>query len=272
MYKEIDHQQINFTQTGGTKKKYILWVRHCESCANKSTIFNPMRKSIREPLCTEKGIAQSFIFGKQLKTLSHDFNIYCSVLPRAMETAKLISCGLGISSKQILRTNYCQETKSWYETDAFAKFGTTNLTNLEKSNCHATAINKFIICGSKVNDNTILGYKNNKYFTESNYNKWKKEILPKLHDNVINIVVVHGRFLRKQVLKDIGGVKIKFANLEGVLLEYCDLNVKLIKEYRNISINDINLNIEKLYNPLMKRMANCSYTFHKDILPLCSKI
>ena len=53
------------------KDKYILWVRHCESCANVAFKgqFDIMAK-FRQPLCTEKGIHQAYTFGTKLQEYS----------------------------------------------------------------------------------------------------------------------------------------------------------------------------------------------------------
>ena len=63
--------------------KYVLWVRHCESCSNvqgpllKDDFFkyDIRRHGLIEPLCTQQGINQSIYFGKfKLKTIIDQLN------------------------------------------------------------------------------------------------------------------------------------------------------------------------------------------------------
>ena len=101
--------------------RYVLWIRHCEACHN-------VAKGIyrEQPLCTEKGIAEAFTFGKNFYKINGAINklldkisgnekkydLYCSVLARAMETSKIMSIGMDIfleNSDKITRINGIQE-------------------------------------------------------------------------------------------------------------------------------------------------------------------
>ena len=60
----LDHvnTQLSSIKHIMNKEIYILWIRHCESCSNVSK-YNPMTGLFREPLCTKKGVFQSYIYG-----------------------------------------------------------------------------------------------------------------------------------------------------------------------------------------------------------------
>ena len=49
--------------------RYVLWIRHCEACHN-------VAKGIyrQQPLCTEKGIAEAFTFGKNFDKIDKAIN------------------------------------------------------------------------------------------------------------------------------------------------------------------------------------------------------
>ena len=142
---------------GNTRK--IMWIRHCYSCSNK---FKTWKTS--EPLCTEEGIEQSLMFGYKLPTLFGyrntkidenteeqlidypDFakevgqTIYCSFLPRAIETAFLIALGINFNfSKKFIKNiqivSYVSETKQLTDTVKKIIKGISNrFKNLLKKN------------------------------------------------------------------------------------------------------------------------------------------
>ena len=87
----------------------VLWVRHAESCANiakpldDNNMPNPNfmeDKVFREPLCTKRGIRQSYHIGRALGQIRTQYfngfgcQAFCSFLPRTMETAWWIFKGM----------------------------------------------------------------------------------------------------------------------------------------------------------------------------------
>lgn len=160
-----------------TKDSYrsVLWVRHCFGCHNKvkwkltdissySKLIPSFGKYETESrkqayklpsYCTEElGEIQALIFGYRLKNILKKFNnelpedfpikytsldLYSSVLPRAMETAKLISketlqSNLNEPGDKIKRINFIQEKIEQADDKV-------NSTTLEESNAAVDLLN-----------------------------------------------------------------------------------------------------------------------------------
>ncbi len=170
---------------------YVLWVRHCESCANvqKGLKKISMKGIWREPFCTNKGFLQAYTFGKQLQNSLKDSNkqkvqFYSSILPRAMQTSALIAIGYSqINDGKTLSENiekhnnngkesivkripYTQEVGHLFDLEMANRNkkenrkGTSNATNKEKSDCHAkalhTILNKLFNIIPEESDNTKI--------------------------------------------------------------------------------------------------------------------
>jgi hypothetical protein len=96
LYKRVTKYK---KQYGGNETITILWVRHCQSCANVAPddLTNKQR-FYRQPLCTAEGRRQCISFGERLrkwllKSKYKDIHFFSSWLPRAALTAKFISAG-----------------------------------------------------------------------------------------------------------------------------------------------------------------------------------
>ena len=87
-------------QTTMVKPVRVLWTRHCFSCSNAADPHNSTRdyvqKYVRPPLCHDNGVQQCIQLAYGLKQLAEaqsvdlrDVRFFCSILPRAMETAAL---------------------------------------------------------------------------------------------------------------------------------------------------------------------------------------
>ena len=157
--------------------KYVIWIRHCHSCANdldvndedtklekmkKYTKFtsleNIKRKVSREPLCTHKGVIEAINMGHKLSEyitknkilknlLSSPIHFFSSYLPRTFETSKLILDSMMESSEIKLNINQsikrlCYINEEVKEYDLLFSKGSQSSTSLGKSNCHASYINK----------------------------------------------------------------------------------------------------------------------------------
>lgn len=233
---------------GGNRSIHVLWVRHCESCANianqkfmqlsfKDKIRNVKKwfktKAFREPLCTHNGILQSFNFGQNLPAFFHHLqksinldgvDIYSSVLPRAMETAKIISVGANMDPSQgtIQRMAFIQEIKAPLEkgvqiSDEFSNAGSTAVTTVAKSNCHAKMINKLFVHGLPLSENILeVGHHSKLQAKSDDYHNFLSKILPRLKPNRLNIIVSHGRYIKKYITKK------HPHNLDGCLVTYKD--------------------------------------------------
>jgi hypothetical protein len=272
----------------GHKEKtyYVLWVRHCLSCANiikYGGIPDPMGKGYREPLCTKQGMIEALIFGRNLERIINNFpdrikyaingvNLYSSVLPRAIETAKIISIGIPhLVDKPIHRMLYVQEEYSKPERRPFIshKKGSTNITNLVKSDCHVKLLND-ILGGAHIS-NKILGCDTKKcdifVATESDYDDWKKNILTKLDHSKLNLIVTHGKTMRNNILRypETKGIK-KYKNLGAGLIEYKynPVTQKVTDKF----IMTIDVDSSKYHSKINiqdSKYFTCRYKYHRDI-------
>jgi len=277
---------------------YVLWVRHCLSCANvhavspielKKGTYKPRltnkkisakKKLHREPLCTKLGMVQALVFGQNLENIINNlpthikyaFNgvdLYSSVLPRAVETAKIISIGIpNLVNTPIYRMLYVQEENNWYErTFTKHKQGTSNITTLVKSNCHVKLLND-ILEGSHISDE-IIGCNDIKCDIfkanpEKDHESWKKYILRRLDSSKLNLIVSHHHVMREHILKfpETKGVEVK--NLGAALVEYkYDYATGKVFE-KLITTIDVDSSKSQIKIPDSKYFT-CNYSYEKDI-------
>ena len=224
-------------------KVYILWVRHCESCANvvnfskfKNRWLTDMKQGLEiAPNCTIIGLIQSFMFGYillpeflKLYPQFKKIDYYCSFLKRTMITNKLISHGLKKSgnkiktSKSIGRLCNITERRSFYEKVVRKEF---NRVSLKTSNKHVKEVNrKYKRTGKRI---TKRIRKRTKNCIENNHETFIEETLPLLDPKSLNVIVCHG-----EILKKIFGRK-KLKNVDSILAEY-DTEKNSYKELNKI--------------------------------------
>jgi len=292
-----------------TKNVYVLWVRHCQSCANVAMkgIPNPTAQMFRQPLCTKKGVHQSYLFGVELGSKIHhimreindksssnntkisDIHFYASYLPRAVETAKLISAGCRNKkdSRQINRMPFVSEHTRFYNKSP----GSQNITDIYKSNCHCKALNSIIPNGLSISldhkyedimKETICKSSMNKHKTinkcvitdtPNNYDNFKKYILPQLSNNKLNIIVSHGKYIRKEVLMPLDCEHNKLHNLEAHIVCYkSNASGEYEPSYvNNKYVNKCNKEVAKIGKPDISKLGldaqymrffDCKYKFH----------
>jgi len=241
------------------KDKYVLWVRHCESCANVA--FNgkiDIMAKFRQPLCTEKGIHQAYTFGTKLQEYRYKIvdeynldgvNFYSSYLPRAAETAKIISGGYikRKTKRKINRIPFVSEYVKFYN----KKSGSQSMTTMYKSNCFANAINQFISIGLDINNEVFAprvlksticngafikdGYFDNCVIESkpNDYDNFLSELLEHLPSNRLIIIVSHGGYIMNEVLAPLGCRHNTLHNLEAHLVCYKKKNDTFIPKYIN---------------------------------------
>ena len=210
----------------------ILFVRHCESCSNVIAHSKSIKKKILKlkqgmfvpPNCTMMGILQSFIFGFFILPLLlkkfpkfKKINFYSSVLKRAMITCKLITYGLQESnykidsSKRIERLCHVSERFNPLELEKTHFIQLTANISIKQSNKQITSINKrYKKTGKKVSRRI----KKTKQCNRSNYNKFVKNVLPTLDPKSLNLIVSHGKYMKKYLRLS------KVNNLDACLVEY----------------------------------------------------
>ena len=224
-------------------KVYILWIRHCESCANvivhskyKKRWFTDRKQGFEIfPNCTIIGLIQSFMFGYillpeflKLYPQFKKIDYYCTLLKRTMITNKLISHGLKKSKYKIKTSNkigrLCNitERRSPYEKVMRKEF---NRVSLKTSNKHVKEINrKYKRTGKRI---TKRIRKRTKNCIENNHKTFIEETVPLLDPKSLNVIVCHG-----EILKKIFGRK-KLKNVDSILAEY-DTEKNSYKELNKI--------------------------------------
>ena len=258
--------------------RYVLWVRHCYACHNmdknslskvRSGTESNKRAYKVDSYCTNPiGERQSFEFGirykkkifeklnQKLKNLSHNelqlpdkFKLYSSALPRAMETAKLISGGIikaqdlqtsqpsgdfeevSLEDDEIERINYIQEINDGNWLSAGGDY--VNTITRKNSDKAVRILNEVFnkpkyydisekIVKSNPNDDPIDYFSTDPNFLRKiqinakiNYDNFKKYILPDLPHDKLNIIISHSNFL-KQALN----FSNKMENLDAYLIVY----------------------------------------------------
>lgn len=211
-------------------KKYVLWVRHCESCSNivihskykKRWITDTKQGFTIPPNCTLIGLIQSFMFGyKLLPELLQKYpqfkriDYFCSLLKRTMITNKLISHGLTKSkykvttSKEIGRICNISERQTLYEQMKRIEF---NRVSVKTSNKFMKEVNKkYKRTGKKISRKIKKRTKNCKI---NDHDMFVKESLPLLDSKSLNVIVSHGIILKK--IFKLKGLN----NVDAVLAEY----------------------------------------------------
>lgn len=225
----------------------VLWVRHCESCANvvihskykKRWLTDRKQGFETPPNCTIIGLIQSFMFGyillPELLKLYPQFkkiDYYCSLLKRTMITNKLISDGLKKSghkiktSKSIGRICNISERPTPYEKIFRKEF---NRVSLKTSDKFIKEVNKkYKRTGKKITKKIV---KKTKSCSTNNHDIFMKESLPLLDPKNLNVIVSHGIILRK--IFKLKGLN----NVDAVLVEYDTekMNFKILNKIKNIS-------------------------------------
>lgn len=157
---------------------YVLWVRHCESCANialKMKILEYLnlltlpdkliQKMYRTPLCTDVGIEQAKALGRNLRKRMKsekeinskskltrlpdiDLRFYSSYLPRTFHTAQNIAkayYGKDVSGEKVKRLCYISEETKFYDNPTLKRSGgidaTQSTISPQVSNCYAVYLN-----------------------------------------------------------------------------------------------------------------------------------
>lgn len=249
---------------------YVLWVRHCESCSNViAHSKNPYKLAINfsqgamiPPNCTIIGLIQSYMFGNRLlpellKNYSNfkRVDFFSSILKRAMITSKIISYGLYKSKYKVKRSNtikrICNISERLSLLEKITKRSYTNKVSLKGSKRDIKSINKrYKNIGNKLSHK--LQKKTHKC-NSKDYNRFLKETLPTLNPKSLNLIVSHGKFLKKHL-------KLKISNnLDAILVRYdkdskkpkilekiynmTDIS-KTVNSYRNINRDRYNFNYQ----------------------------
>lgn len=127
------------------KPKKLVLMRHGVSCANQASGSPDIRRwTSVQPLLTMRGIDQVIrsVEKLQISGINGSYYIICSMLPRSIFTASIVSYFLGSESVHVYP--YIGETTKWYE-DFFSKGKSSqNVTTLHESLIYTEVI-KYIL-------------------------------------------------------------------------------------------------------------------------------
>jgi hypothetical protein len=289
---ESSRDSLPSSESSSEDLRYVLWIRHCEACHN-------VAKGIyrEQPLCTEKGIAEAFTFGKNFYKINgvinklldkisgneKKYDLYCSVLARAMETCKIMSMGMNTfleNSDKITRINGIQEVDKDF-------FSGPNIITKQVSDNSCLFLNKNIKQGLKIDCTTIINDNTrnptdtfeiaNSKDLEKKYLEFKNNLFSgKFTPENVQCIVSHSAYI-----KDIMKLPYRLNNLDSVLCVYKKQNNGFIieKEKYLILLEDLINSSDKIYydlnndadkKPIIKK--NDLQSSGKEALGLTGKI
>lgn len=194
----------------------VLWVRHCESCANVALepkmlvkTFNPFetwkQKMFREPLCTLTDKEKMLKLGRNLSNIDPpNIKFFSSFLARAMETAKIISIGFSDQKEAVAK-------KKDEAVPVEGKGAVVETDNLIKRIPFVSEEIKFYdkVRGEKTSQSTTTAEKSLDYATFLNKNlrgydiDIDREDTQDLYgDKASNMGEYYNKFLKEYILKD----------------------------------------------------------------------
>ena len=261
-FEEINKKQIideNYTPV------HVLWVRHCLSYANDTDMNDILeiakKKVFTQPLCT-KGthdkyknyLSQPYDYHKYLLPFIHGelddmpnyeklkdneklgiyrektfdkIKLYSSILPRAMQTSKLIGMGLvekGFDVDVVHPLNYCSELENIIEKSVknfIPLSGTQNSSNLNAHETYVEFLNYLLPSNPSILKLDSLSEEMNlsKY---DFYDKWKMTYLPKFakEPEKLHVIVAHGTYISENILGVKNKGSNKMHNLDAALVKY----------------------------------------------------
>ena len=223
-----------------SRRVYIIWSRHCESCANVADEDDLASHVVRDAFCTTNGVNTSFYMGNMLALflreytnkmastkniiLPNEVKFWASALPRAFQTAKLYSAspawaaaGFRIAPGSLInRIPYISE--GWneeYEVPGplfkYIDLSTTNTTTTMCSNRVAVKMNRLTPSpGLLVNEHIPLERETSvpyRYAYEDDYYKHFCRFAGgslgeeyALTPDAVHIIVSHGWYLATNVV------------------------------------------------------------------------
>ena len=239
----------------------VLWIRHCEACHNNLSLSQKLftNRLLKEPLCKVEAVKESEKIGKVISKYNLNINnvIYCSFLPRAIETAIFIAYGINkYFGKRVIKKvqviSYVSEYTSILD-HISRKYmhnkGTMCSTTIESSTekirdllhkyKHFPFLPKVVFNNSKCNKLSKVENRLNKNCNDCNkicksgklkkdYVKFKEEILPHL-SNKVNLIVSHGVYIKRNIIKKM------FNNLDHILVEYNKIDGKYTQNFLKIN-------------------------------------
>ena len=241
---------------------YVMWVRHCNSYANDTklqmdNIVDFFKKKVTmQPLCT-KGtdpkeqhlnyLTQPYYYYEKLIPIlqKYDFEelkLYSSILPRAMETSKLIGMGFNnyikneneefkqFKTKTVQPMNWCSEIDNIPEgmiKKTIGMEGSQNNTSLEAHHIYLKDINRFLIGPPNIQNKEAMKQEINRSDKSDFYQKWKERYIDRNGEypvmgpkKTLHLIVSHGTFISEQVIGRANKGKNKIHNLDSFLFEY----------------------------------------------------
>lgn len=292
----------------GSNNVYVMWVRHCYSYANDTELgvtnqldfFN--KKVLMQPLCT-KGkqenlnyLTQPYYYYEHLfeileKYEFEELKLYSSILPRAMETSKLIGMGLNThidenNDKKKLKfktnivqpMNWCSEIDNIPESmikKTLGMDGSQNNSSLQAHHIYLNDINRFLPYPPKIENNQAMIEESEQSDKRDFYQNWKELYLHKngkypIHTSkkkkkTLHLIVSHGTFISNQILKRSNKGKNKIHNLDSFLYQYQIDRKDNIRETLLDKIKNINPKKQD-DNETLDFLSKISFTKNRDEL------
>jgi len=243
----------------GDPARYILFVRHGESCANLVQDWS------LTPMCTPLGVVQALEFGcrlsdnlrgrlQQFKQIA----IWSSILPRAMETAQLISVTLlktmppGVRLAPVIsRLPNIREVGS---------SDSTSFETVSDSSKFAGLLNNFLQpCGAlpiKVEGSGLN--------TASDFQAFKSSQIPTFRPDTLHVIVTHGTYIQQSIYGDLGIRGEAPANLAQILVKYDRQQrgtyIPVSQKLRDVSVLPILAStIVDVFTTLPLKLVTCTY-------------
>ena len=270
---------IKKNQKGGDNIFYILFIRHCHACHNiKSTGFHKFRTIIEkikahrnESYCTNKGLKQSFMFGKNLKLIEEKIKIeipffknskkiklkfFSSYLQRAIITSYMIQLGYYGDNNSNIKLNVIDGLTEIKQGPKLLQ--TPNYITRERFNIFKDNFKNLINI-----DITEVGNNNNNNFepkqtTENNIKDNSKYFLDVLikqinnnNNNILPVVVGHSQYIQH-----ILGLPNKLDNLDAVL-------IPINKDVPELTFNKESLKFIKLQDILKSKQIDLKNNLNK---------
>ena len=229
--------RINIIQKGGDDKTfYILFVRHCHACHNISNRLKKLKAHTKESYCTNKGLKQSFAFGKNLNLIvdkikneilgnkNIGLKFFSSYLQRAIITSYMIQLGYYGNEKSRIDLNVIDGLTELTNGKNFLKnkLQKPNFITRERFESFKTFFEdkSGIKIKEFINNKNIVPKRTTKKNINENFesflnvleNKINEE--NKINDTILPVVVGHSQYIQS-----ILNLNNKLDNLDAVLIK-----------------------------------------------------
>jgi broad specificity phosphatase PhoE len=184
--------------------KDVVFIRHAQSCGNVASIFEFTKKFHQDSYLSSDGFQQALKAGRRMrKMFGRVKTIFCSSLPRAMLTAKLLGVGLG--SQEVVRVGGVKEQRNIFDREKLPSY---NNVSRRHSNQHAEFLNRHVL-GPRIKPFIVCEGRGLKHFM--------KKVLPVLPQ--FSLVVSH-KFTIQKLSRKAHHRRHQIGNLDWIRLRF----------------------------------------------------